>query len=48
MTRKEDWETLWSIAEKFFENKINVLVNNAGVSPLVGFDVCMKVRQMVA
>lgn len=44
VTRKEDWETLWSIAEKFFENKINVLVNNAGVSPLVGFDVCMKIN----
>ena len=44
VTKKEDWETLWATAEKFFEKKIDVLVNNAGVSPLLGFDLCMKVR----
>ena len=43
MTKKEDWETLWTAAEKFFEGKISVLVNNAGVSPVLGFDLCMEV-----
>jgi len=44
VTKKEDWETLWSIAEEFFQNQIDVLVNNAGVSPVLGFDLCMKIN----
>jgi len=44
VTRKEDWDTLWTISEKFFDNNISVLVNNAGISPLPGFDLCMKVN----
>jgi len=44
VTKKEDWETLWKVAEQFFQNQIDVLVNNAGVSPRVGFDLCMKVN----
>ena len=46
MTKKEDWETLWTAAEKFFAGKISVLVNNAGVSPVVGFELCMKVSRL--
>jgi len=44
VTKKEDWETLWTAAEKFFAGKISVLVNNAGVSPVVGFELCMKIN----
>jgi len=44
VTKKEDWETLWTAAEKFFEGKISVLVNNAGVSPVLGFDLCMEIN----
>jgi len=32
------------VAETFFYNKIDVLVNNAGVSPKLGFDICMKIN----
>ena len=34
---------MWDQAEKFLGNRIDVLVNNAGVSPKLGFDICMKV-----
>ena len=44
VTKKSDWETLWEAAEKFFDGKINVLVNNAGVNHLVGFDLCMEIN----
>eukprot|EP00092_Neocalanus_flemingeri_P007517 GFUD01008114.1.p1 GENE.GFUD01008114.1~~GFUD01008114.1.p1 ORF type:complete len:297 (-),score=69.31 GFUD01008114.1:121-1011(-) len=44
VTKKEDWETLWTISEEFLQNQIDVLVNNAGVSPLIGFDLCMKIN----
>lgn len=44
VTKNDNWETLWTAAEKFFDKKISVLVNNAGVSPLVGFDKCMQIN----
>jgi len=44
VTKKEDWETAWKVAEEFFNNKIDVLVNNAGVSPKLGFEICMKIN----
>ena len=44
MTDKAQWEAVWAAAEKFFQQKVDVLVNNAGVSPMLGFDLCMKVE----
>ena len=44
MTDRTQWELVWSAAETFFKEKIDVLVNNAGVSPMLGFDICMKVE----
>ena len=44
MTDKLQWEKVWVAAETFFQQKIDVLVNNAGVSPMLGFDLCMKVE----
>jgi len=41
---KSDWEKLWSRAESFFGGKVDVLVNNAGVSPVLPFDTVMKVN----
>ena len=42
VTEPEDWERLWEISVEFFKSPIDVLVNNAGVSPSVGFERCMK------
>ena len=34
---------MWDKAAEFLDDKIDVLVNNAGVSPKLGYDICMKV-----
>ena len=34
---------MWAKAEPFLDGKVDVLVNNAGVSPKLGYDICMKV-----
>ena len=47
VTHKDEWENLWVTAVEFFDKKIDVLVNNAGVNPLVGFDLCMKVASQI-
>jgi len=44
VSSKADWEKLWSRAESFFGGKVDVLVNNAGVSPVLPFDTVMKVN----
>ena len=41
VTSHDDWERLWSRAKDFL-GKIDVLVNNAGVSPSLGFERCME------
>ena len=40
---RESWRQMWDKAAEFLDNKIDVLVNNAGVSPKLGYDICMKV-----
>ncbi len=35
---------MWDKAAEFLDDKIDVLVNNAGVSPKLGYDICMKVK----
>ena len=47
VTDKAQWEKVWAAAEKFFQKEIEVLVNNAGVSPMLGFDLCMKVEDIL-
>ena len=47
MTERAQWEKVWAAAEKFFQKNIDVLVNNAGVSPALGFDLCMKVGNLL-
>ena len=39
---------MWDKASEFLDNKIDVLVNNAGVSPKLGYDICMKVMSSSA
>ena len=40
---RESWRQMWDKAAEFLDNKIDALVNNAGVSPKLGYDICMKV-----
>ena len=42
VTESEDWDRLWEKSVEFFGSQINVLVNNAGVSPSLGFERCMQ------
>lgn len=44
VSSKEDWEQLWDRAAEFFGGKVDVLVNNAGVSPVLPFEIVMKVN----
>ena len=42
------WRQMWDKAAEFLDDKIDVLVNNAGVSPKLGYDICMKVMSSPA
>ena len=42
VTEPEDWERLWEKSVEFFQSPIDVLCNNAGVSPSLGFERCKK------
>ena len=37
VTSKEDWAMLWDFAEETLGGKVEVLINNAGLSPFVRF-----------
>ena len=38
VTVKKDWPKLWDFAELTLEGKIDILINNAGLTPFVSFD----------
>jgi len=44
VTERESWRKMWDKASEFLDNKVDVLVNNAGVSPKLGYDICMKIN----
>ena len=39
-----DWEATWSYVEEIFGGNIKILVNNAGVSPAMGWELCLNVN----
>ena len=39
-----DWEATWSYVEGIFGGNIQILVNNAGVSPAMGWELCLNVN----
>ena len=43
VAKEEDWTILWEYAETFFDDKVSILVNNAGVNPGLGWKTCIDV-----
>jgi len=43
VTKEDDWEKIWSHAEDTFGDKVQILVNNAGVNPVRGWKMCMDI-----
>ena len=41
--KEDDWKILWEHAETFFNDKVSILVNNAGCSPGLGWKTCIDV-----
>ena len=39
-----NWDATWSYAERIFGGNIQILVNNAGVSPAMGWELCLNVN----
>ena len=44
VSRQSDWESTWSYVEESFGDSIQILVNNAGVSPAFGWRLCLDVN----
>jgi len=40
---ESDWMNTWSYTEKYFNGKVQILVNNAGVNPHHGWKTCLDV-----
>ena len=40
---ESDWMNTWSHTEKYFNGKVQILVNNAGVNPHHGWKTCLDV-----
>jgi NAD(P)-dependent dehydrogenase (short-subunit alcohol dehydrogenase family) len=43
VAKEDDWTILWEHAETFFDDKVSILVNNAGVNPGLGWKTCIDV-----
>ena len=44
MCDRKEWETTWKCAEKTFGQKVQILVNNAGVKAACGWKFCLEVN----
>ena len=44
VSKQSDWEATWSYVEESFGAGIQILVNNAGVSPAFGWKLCLDVN----
>ena len=40
---ESDWMNTWSHTEKYFNGKVQILVNNAGINPHHGWKTCLDV-----
>ena len=43
VTKQNDWEKMWDHTEETFGGKVQVLVNNAGINPSVGWKPCIDI-----
>ena len=43
VTKKEDWQALWTHAEQYFDRQVTLLVNNAGVGPEFNWKLCLDI-----
>ena len=44
VSKQSDWEATWKYIEETFGDKIEILINNAGVSPAFGWKLCLDVN----
>ena len=44
VSKQNDWEVTWNYVEKTFGKSIQLLINNAGVSPAFGWKMCLDVN----
>ena len=44
VSKQSDWEATWNYVEKTFGKSIQLLINNAGVSPAFGWKMCLDVN----
>ena len=44
VSKQSDWEVTWNYVEKSFGKPIDLLINNAGVSPAFGWKMCLDVN----
>ena len=43
VSKQSDWESTWSHVEEKLGGRVQILVNNAGVSPAYGWKMCLDV-----
>ena len=43
VSKESDWVSMWDHCETFFDGKVEVLVNNAGLNPSAGWKLCLDV-----
>ena len=43
VTKQDDWEKMWNHTEQTFGGIVQVLVNNAGVNPGLGWKPCIDI-----
>lgn len=41
---QNEWENVWDFAEKYFGEKVQILVNNAEVKGAIGWKYCLEIN----
>ena len=44
VSKQSDWDETWTYIEETFGGRVEILVNNAGVSPACGWKLCLDVN----
>ena len=43
MTQEKEWNELWLHTENYFQGKVSILINNAGVHAIHGWKACIDI-----